>query len=180
MSEHLVSLRESLFLWLANHLPRLGMSDRVRYLVVRMAGVRVEGPCLIWGPLTIRDVGHARGIAIGKGTFVNTDVRFGGAAGGITLGRDVRVGPRVSFETFSHGLVYTPGEDRGNFTEPIVVEDGVWIGAGATILQGVTIGRGAVIAAGAVVASDVAPKTVSGGVPARVLRQIEDHASAGL
>lgn len=150
------------------------ISDRIRYLVVRMAGVKVEGSCLIWGPLTIRGIGQAHNVTIGQGTFLNTDIRFGGAGGGITLGRDVKVGPRVSFETFSHGLVYAPGTDRGDFTEPIVVEDGVWIGAGATILQGVTIGRGAVIAAGSVVTSNVAPNSLAGGVPARVLRQIEN------
>lgn len=49
----------------------------------------------------------------------------------------------------------------------------MWVGANVTILPGVTVGRGAVIAAGAVVSSHVPPKTVVGGVPARVIRAIE-------
>jgi maltose O-acetyltransferase len=132
----------------------------------------IQGPCLIWGPLSIRPIGGARHIAIGAGTFVNTEVRFGGAQGGISIGRDVHVGPRVSFETVSHGLLYEPG-GRGYTSQPIVVEDEVWIGAGAIVLQGVTIGRGAVISAGAVVKDDVPAGTVAGGVPARVLRAVE-------
>jgi acetyltransferase-like isoleucine patch superfamily enzyme len=57
--------------------------------------------------------------------------------------------------------------------KPIVIEDDVWIGFGCIILKGVTIGEGAIIAAGTVVTKDVAPYTVVGGNPARVLRDPE-------
>lgn len=53
---------------------------------------------------------------------------------------------------------------------PIVVEDEVWIGYGATILSNVRIGKGAVIAAGSVVTRDVPPYATVGGVPAKTLR----------
>ena len=56
---------------------------------------------------------------------------------------------------------------------PIRLGDDVWIGANATVLPGVAIGDGAVVAAGAVVTRDVPPMTVVGGVPARVIKQIE-------
>ena len=55
---------------------------------------------------------------------------------------------------------------------PVVIEDGVWIGARVTLLPGVTIGRGSVVAAGAVVNKDVPPNTLVGGVPARILRTL--------
>jgi maltose O-acetyltransferase len=166
-------LKESLFLWVANHLPRVRTLEPRRYLLLRLAGMDIEGPCLIWGPLSVRPIGGAGGISIGAGAFINTDVRFGGADAGIAIGRNAQVGPRVSFETAGHGLVHEPGRGRGHTGRPIVVSEEVWIGAGAIILQGVTIGRGAVIAAGAVVTEDIPPGVVAGGVPARVLRAAE-------
>ena len=52
----------------------------------------------------------------------------------------------------------------------VTIGHDVWIGHGATILPGVTVGNGAVIGAGAVVSRDVAPYTIVGGVPARLIR----------
>ena len=58
------------------------------------------------------------------------------------------------------------------FAKPIIIGDGCWIGANATIIGGVTIGDGAVVAAGAVVTKDVEPNTEVGGVPARVMKKL--------
>jgi phosphonate metabolism protein (transferase hexapeptide repeat family) len=52
----------------------------------------------------------------------------------------------------------------------VTIGHDVWIGHGATILPGVSVGNGAVIGAGAVVSKDVAPYTIVGGVPARLIR----------
>ncbi len=61
---------------------------------------------------------------------------------------------------------------------PVTIQDKVWIGMHAIILEGVTIGEGAVVAAGSVVTKDVPPYTVVGGNPARVIRQIAPAAPA--
>lgn len=53
----------------------------------------------------------------------------------------------------------------------VVIGHDVWIGHGATVLPGVTVGEGAVIGAGAVVSRDVAPYTIVGGVPAKLIRE---------
>lgn len=170
-------MRELFFLALANLLPPLRGLDRLRTRLYRLAGMQLRGECTIWGPLTIRPVGGARNIAIGAGSFLNSEIRFGVPKEMVVIGKNVDIGPRVMFETANHSLRYIPGEGRRGWTEPIVVEDEVWIGAGAIITQGVRIGRGAVVAAGAVVTRDVAPGTVVGGVPAKFLRNVdEDHA----
>ncbi len=72
-------------------------------------------------------------------------------------------------------LANAPGGDRWTRprveSQPVVIEDDVWIGIGAIVLKGVTIGRGARILAGAVVTRDVPANATVGGNPARTLDQ---------
>ncbi|REL31134.1 acyltransferase [Thalassotalea euphylliae] len=163
-------MKELFFLTIANHLPRLEYFDRIRYRILALAGIKVMGPCTLWGPFTIRPIGGARNIEIGQGTFINSDVRFGVPNDKVVIGSRVQVGPRVMFETVNHGLVYVEGKGRGTWTKPIVIEDEVWIGGGSIITQGVTIGEGAVVAAGSVVTNNVDPHTVVGGTPAKFIK----------
>ncbi len=167
-------MRELFFLTLANNLPRMKISDRKRAAIYRLAGITIKGRATIWGPLTIRPIGGAKNIEIGNGSFLNTETRFGVPKDKVIIGDNVQVGPRVMFETVNHGLRYIPGKGRGDSTKPIVVENEVWIGAGSIITQGVTIGRGAIIAAGSVVNKDVGAFTIVGGVPAKLIRKIDN------
>ncbi|MFA6567392.1 MAG: acyltransferase [Victivallales bacterium] len=64
-----------------------------------------------------------------------------------------------------------PFADRPGIARKIVIEDNVWIGANAVIIQGVRVGSGSIIGAGAVVTKDVEPYSVMGGVPARLIKR---------
>ena len=163
-------LRESTFLALGNWLPRLSVSNRHRWRLYRLAGVQVEPRVEFSGSLRIRPIGGTRNITIGRETFINSDCSFGCPVATITIGQRVQIGPGVLFETVNHGVVYRSGRGRGSIHHPIVVEDEVWIGAGAILSPGVRIGKGSVVAAGAVVTKDVEPNTAVGGVPARVIK----------
>jgi maltose O-acetyltransferase len=57
-------------------------------------------------------------------------------------------------------------------SEPIVIEENVWIGARVIVMPGVTVGKDSCIGAGSVVTSDVPPRTLAAGVPARVLKEL--------
>jgi acetyltransferase-like isoleucine patch superfamily enzyme len=59
-------------------------------------------------------------------------------------------------------------------TKQIVIKRNAWIGAGATILPGVTVGENSVVAAGAVVSKDVPANTIVGGIPAKIIKSIEN------
>ena len=56
---------------------------------------------------------------------------------------------------------------------PVVLEDDAWIGMHAVILPGVHIGKASIVGAGSVVTKDVPDFTVVGGIPAKVLRQLD-------
>lgn len=66
-----------------------------------------------------------------------------------------------------------PKHRRDLIPKPIRIGKNVWIGAHATVLQGVTIGDDAIVAAGAVVTKDVTAGVIVGGVPAKVIKQID-------
>lgn len=89
----------------------------------------------------------------------------------IVIGRNVMISDAVSVRDTNHGFeaLDRPMKQQDLSTEPVIIEDDVWIGYGATILQGVRVGRGAIVAAGAVVTKDVLPLTIVGGVPASVI-----------
>ena len=139
--------------------------------------MNIKGPNTVFGPLTIRPLNGTKNIFIGKRCFFNTEIRFGCPGAKVVIGDDVGVGPRVSFETTSHGLVYQEEKGRGSIYKDIVIEDKVWIGAGSTILLGVAIGEGAVVAAGSVVTKDVPSYCLVGGVPAKMIKKIDTDMS---
>ena len=58
-----------------------------------------------------------------------------------------------------------PSDERG-----IIIEDDVWVGSRAIILNGVTVGRGSIIAAGSVVTKSVPSYSVVAGCPARMIK----------
>ena len=91
------------------------------------------------------------------------------ARGGITIDDNAMVAANAQLISNNHDL-----HDRMLLTcKPVHIGKDVWIGAGATILPGVTIGNNVVVAAGAVVTKDVAPNTIVGGNPAKLIKIIE-------
>lgn len=110
-------------------------------------------------------------MTIGDGTWIGQQCFFH-SAGGISIGKNVGIGPGVKILTSTHDEAgrATPILHSPLRFAPVVIEDDVDLGVGAIILPGVTIGRGAQIGAGAVVSRDVPAYAVAAGVPAQVLR----------
>ncbi|OCG73995.1 acyltransferase [Microbacterium sediminis] len=108
-------------------------------------------------------------VTIGDGVFINRDAYIRPHT---TIGDNVNLGPFVRLITDTHEI--GPSRKRAGAVrhDPIVIGDGTWIGAAATVVAGVTIGKGCIVAAGAVVTADVPDDTLVGGVPARTLRAL--------
>ena len=116
---------------------------------------------------------HGLSIRVGRNVFINQGCTLNDI-GGIEIGDDVLIGPRVSLITSGHPL--EPNQRRGHIVAaPIVIQRNVWLAAGAMVLQGVTVGEDSVVAAGAVVTRDVPPGTLVAGVPAQVVRPVSAH-----
>lgn len=123
----------------------------------------------------------SRRVSIGDGCRISRGCTFEGVAP-IHLGQNVWLGHGVSFVTSSH-LIGPVSRRAGQFQGgEIRVGDGTWIGHGVTVLAGVSIGRGVVIGAGAVVSKDCVDNGLYLGVPARLVRLLDeagDPASVG-
>lgn len=101
------------------------------------------------------------GAVIGKKTMIDMNVVVGGRA---VVGNNCHIGAG----TVLAGVIEPPS------AEPVVIEDDVLIGANVVVLEGVKVGKGAVVAAGSIVVKDVEPYTVVAGVPAKLIKKVDD------
>lgn len=156
---------------LVSCLPRR-MFPRLRAAVYRLCGVRVGRSTLLDGALELSGPpGSLARLSIGEECYFNCYI-FLDLNAPVTIADRVTIGHHVTVVTAGHEIGehgYRCGAHR---LQPVRIGEGSWIGAGAMLLPGVTIGAGAVVAAGAVVVSDVAPDTLVGGVPARLIRTL--------
>lgn len=149
-----------------NH-TRPSQAGEMLALLGQLLGAVGEG-CWIEPPLYVN---WGRRITLGDHVYANTgltviDDTF------VTIGSHVMLGPRVTISAASHPVDPELRRQAYQYDLPVVLEENVWVGAGATILPGVTIGKNSVIGAGSVVDRDIPPDVVAAGVPCRVLREI--------
>lgn len=140
----------------------------VQAIFSRLTGVEVDKSFWLMPPF-YTDFG--RNIRVGKDVFVNTCCTFMDR-GGIVLEDRVLVAPKVNLVTTGHPV--DPEIRRDTISEPIVVRENVWLGLGASVMPGVTIGRNSVVAAHSVVTQDVPDNVIVGGIPAKIIRRIEN------
>lgn len=107
-------------------------------------------------------------VTIGKNVYINSNVLMM-SRGGITIEDDVMIAANVSLLTNNHD----PYEREILLCKPIVIRQGAWIGAGATILPGFTVGKYAIVGAASVVTHDVPDYAVVVGSPAKVIKTLD-------
>ena len=137
--------------------------------------------CEVWKWTTIREracIGD--GVSIGQFCYIDHGVTIGKRCKiqngvniyhGVVIGDEVFIGPAVTFTNDLHPRAVGDWE-----VVPTTVEDGVSIGANATIVCGVQVGEGAVVGAGSVVINDVPAGTLVVGNPARIVRPLNQRA----
>ena len=142
--------------------------DEMRERLSEIIGSTIDKTTTVFVPFHTNFGKH---IKIGKNVFINHACTFLDL-GGITIEDDVQIGPKVNLITENHPVA--PSQRKNLDLKSIVIKRNAWIGAGATILPGVTVGENSIVAAGAVVNKDVPPDTIVGGIPARIIRRIEE------
>jgi maltose O-acetyltransferase len=155
----------------------LHVGTRLRPRIFRLAGFRIGRGTVMWGTPTITGRGaFYRRLIVGEHCWFNAGC-FIDLGASITIGNRVAFGQQVLLMTSSHILTGPERRSGPLVTRPITIHDAAWVAARATILPGVTVGEGAVVAAGAMVTKDVPPHTLVAGVPAAVIRKLNEDES---
>jgi acetyltransferase-like isoleucine patch superfamily enzyme len=152
--------------------------DQGSYLHATPQGIEIgSGTIIMHGAVlhvyNFRNLPQSR-IKIGRDSLVGEYSVIRGQ-GGVSIGDRVYTSPFTQIIAVNHVFddPNVPFIDQGITADGIIIEDDVWLGAGAVITDGVKVGKGAVVAAGAVVTKDVPAHTVVGGVPARIIKTID-------
>lgn len=134
-------------------------------------GLKSIGTCVKISRFTY--LGSRENTSIGDYVFISGLGRIF-ANGGLTIGNNVIISFNVLLMTSDHNYnmpdIKTVPFDHRRIHKPVKIGNHVWIGANVIIVPGVTIGDFAVIAAGSVVTKDIAPFTVVGGNPAKIIK----------
>lgn len=149
------------------------MIKLIKYYFLQLYGFYIFGKPV--GVLGFFRVGNKSNISIGDYCGINSGVYILGHTK-VVIGNYVVLS--VDAKILDAGLDLTDYVDiklPQHISSPVVIEDGVWIGAGAIILAGITVGKKSVVAAGSVVTKDVPPGVVVAGNPAKILRKLNSY-----
>jgi galactoside O-acetyltransferase len=163
------SRRRSHLIFEYNHTPPIDVGRR-RSLLVAILGSVGERTVL----LPPFHAGYGSNVHIGDDFFGNVNLTLVDDVD-IRIGDGVMIAPSVTLTTTGHPVHPARRVDFARFSEPIVIEDKVWIGSNVVVLPGVRIGYGSVIGAGSTVSRDIPPMVVAVGAPCRVLRPVTDN-----
>jgi UDP-2-acetamido-3-amino-2,3-dideoxy-glucuronate N-acetyltransferase len=142
----------------------IGKNTKVWHFCHVMSGAVIGDNCILG-----QNVFVAEGVVIGNNVKIQNNVSV---YRGVLIEDNVFIGPSAVFTNVHWPRAYK--EQKDNF-KTTIVRNGATIGANATIICGNMIGQGAFVAAGAVVTEDVLPLTLVGGVPAKIIRAIENE-----
>ena len=115
--------------------------------------------------------GKTNDLTIGNKTDIGSNVIISSVSG-IFIGNSVLIGPKccIGGARYETSVIGIPMMEQGIYSKgSIVIQDDVWIGAGAIILDGAKIGKGCIIGAGSVVIKDIPDYAIVVGVPAKII-----------
>jgi acetyltransferase-like isoleucine patch superfamily enzyme len=151
----------------------VNIGDNVEINALSREGIRMGNNVSIHRNTIIECTGVIRSIGIVLIIGNNVGIAqncFIQVRGKVVIDDDVIIGPGVSLFSENHNFSDPdkPIRDQGETRIGISIEEGVWIGAGATVLDGVIIGRHSIIAAGSIVNKNIPAYSIVAGIPAKI------------
>ncbi len=160
--------------YLAETLPSSAFAN-TRTALLRAAGVKIGRHSLVQGKLRLTGKGNpCELLTIGDETLITGGLHVDLGAP-VRIGNLVRVGHDVSLLTINHAVGPSYFRAGTSFFGEIVIEDGCWLASRCTVLPNVVVGAGSIVAAGSVVTRNVPKHTLVAGVPARVVRELNEE-----
>ena len=147
--------------------PRTVTTDEYNDLLKELLGDNLGENSMVMAPIAGAAFDH---IKIGNNVYINSNSLLM-ARGGITIEDDVMLAANVQLLSNNHDEY----DRQVLLCKPIHIKKGAWIGAGASILPGVTIGEYAIVGAGAIVTKDVGDYQVAVGVPAKIVKKLDQE-----
>lgn len=165
---HLQGLRKYVCLYLVNRVYVGTRCFEKKRKLLNCIGHEIGENTKIVGPIECSGK-----LITGKNCWIGKNFKINGN-GTVTIGDNCDIAPEVTFQTGGHAI--GSAERRAGIGDNVSqhVGDGTWIGVRVTILNETKIGKSCVVAGCACVISDVDDNSVVGGVPARLIRRLED------
>lgn len=139
------------------------------FYIKKLIGHLGQGSILYPGVI----ISNPKQVFIGDHVSIAPDARLGASSQGrITIGDRCAIASGTRIVTATHDPNVLP-VSRVGINKSVIIGEDVWIGTAAIILPGVTIHDGAIVAAGAVVTKDVPADCMVGGVPARLIKNLD-------
>lgn len=135
-------------------------------LVLRLFGAKIGTNVMIKPKVNIK---YPWFLAVGENTWIGENVWIDNLAS-VSIGANCCLSQGAMLLTGNHNYKSTRFDLK---VSPILLEDGVWIGARAVVGPGVTCGSHAVLSVNSVASKDLAPYLIYGGNPALCIRKRE-------
>ena len=163
-------LKKKLVLFMVNKIyaGRMGKSFEIKRQLLNSIGyeigegTKIVGPIFCTGKLIV-----GTNTWIGKNFFINGN-------GTVTIGKNCDIAPEVACQTGGNEIGKSERRAGKGIIYSISIGDGCWIGARSTILGGSKVGKGSVVAACSCVCNDIPENCLFGGVPAKLIRELEE------
>jgi len=106
-------------------------------------------------------------VSIGADVSINPFVHIFGQ-GGVRIGDRAMIGSGALISSLEHDMTMEP-MNQAILMREVIIEEDVWVGAGAIVFPGVKLGRGCIVSANSVVSRDIPPYAIARGIPAKVV-----------